>query len=310
MELDEKNKIIFEHLLANARFSLKDLAKILKITKAAVMKRIDSLEKNEFIMRYDAIINWQKLPFIKKVYFVKVQDRDEFERRMKSIPSVFSIISLNGLYNYQVWCFFNNKDQQDNFEMILNHFKNIGIRVDKLVFPRVSFFGFPLKLQLPKIVESEIHLNKIDVTLMKYMAQGHGRDSFYEISKSLKIPYDSVHYHGKNLLRAGYFQSIVAQPGVNKLTLQTTCLLIKCDDVKSSQELFHILQKTQNILSVALIDRNRVMVHFLSQTHQFYRETLSKIINFLPFDKINDVLISHWDRVVLNNRYPLEYLLE
>ena len=80
MDLDEKNKVLFEHLLAYARFSIKDLAKVLDVSKATVIKRIKFLEENKYISRYDAIINWQKLPFIKKVYFFKVSgDAKKFE---------------------------------------------------------------------------------------------------------------------------------------------------------------------------------------------------------------------------------------
>src|SRR3989344_5477647 len=116
MDLDEKNKIIFEHLLVNARTQISDLARILKITKPAVMKRIRFLEEQEYIMRYDAIINWQKLPFIKKTYFVKVENTNQFEKQIIAQKSVLSLIQLSGLYNYQVWCFFKNKNQEKEFE--------------------------------------------------------------------------------------------------------------------------------------------------------------------------------------------------
>src|SRR3989344_4802947 len=188
MDLDYENKVIFEHLLANARFSLKDLAKILKISKSAIIKRLKFLEENEYILRYDAIINWQKLPFIKKVYFVKTSyNIKEFEKIMLSHNSVFSLIILSGLYNYQVWCFFRTKKQQIEFEKSINNLDYLDININKLIFPRVTFFDVPQQLSLSKIQDKMLKISKIDVAIMKYMAQGHGRDSFYQMSRVLKL---------------------------------------------------------------------------------------------------------------------------
>jgi len=310
MDLDASNKVIFEHLLANARFSVKDLAQVLKVSKATIIKRLKFLEEKEYILRYDAIINWQKLPFIKKVYFVKVNgELEEFEKKIVAQNSVFSLIALSGLYNYQVWCFFKTRKQQLEFEKLLGSFSYEEVNVKELIFPRVTFFDTPLQISIPKIQDSEIRITKIDVAIMKYMAQGHGRDSFYEISKMLKIPYDSVHYHGKNLIRAGYFLAIVAQPGANKFTLQTTALVIHCLNEKSTHNLYQALQHTPHVISNSLANGNIVMIHFLSQTHVEYRETLSKILSLIPKDNIKNVLITHWDKVILNNRYPLEYFI-
>lgn len=309
MDLDDKNKIIFETLLVNARAQIKDIAKIIKVTKAAVIKRIRFLEENEYIMRYDAIINWQKLPFIKKTYFIKIEDKEHFENQMIEQKSVFSLIGLSGLYNYQVWCFFKNKKQKIMFEKIISKYEFTDIEINSLLFPRVTFFNLPLEIAMPKIIDKELNISKIDVALMKHMAQGHGRESFYEMSKILKIPYDSAHYHGKNLIRAGYFLATVAQPGTNKFTLQTTSLLIECFNQSTAQQLYEKLKNIAYIRSEA-IGKTKVMVHFFSQTHLEYRKTLAEIFSIIPRTSIKKSLITHWDKIILNNRYPLEYFLE
>src|SRR3989344_7077701 len=259
MELDKRNQSLFEHLLANARYSIKDLAEILKITKAGVIKRLRFLENNGYIMRYDAIINWQKLPFIKKVYFIKsnIPEKD-LEKELTSQTPVFSLISQHGLYNYQIWCFFKTKKQSLEFEKILRNFDYESIDVNELVFPRVSFFDMPIKFPSQRFEEKKVSLSQIDISIMKHMANGHGRESFFEMSRKLKIPYDSVHYHAKNILNSGYFMAIIAQPGTNKLTLQTTCLLIKCKTRKSAENLYTKLKSIKHILSDAIGKENKV----------------------------------------------------
>src|SRR3989338_4962952 len=142
-------------------------------SEATVVNRIRKLETDGYISRYDAIINWQKMPFIKKVYIIK----------------------LDGLYNYQVWCFFKTKKQLSQFNKEINDHQIIDIEINELIFPKVTFFDVPIKLHIQNMRRDNSKLGKIDIAIMKYMAQGHGRDSLYEISKAIKIPYDSVHYH-------------------------------------------------------------------------------------------------------------------
>lgn len=310
MELDNKNKFLFEHLLAYARFSVKDLAKALKVSKATIIKRLTFLENEAFISRYDAIVNWQKINLIKKVYFVKVFGGVEnFEREIKKNAPVFSLIKLSGLYNYQVWCFFKNTNQQKEFEARIKKFAYKHIRLSQLVFPRVSFFDIPIKIPFPKINDSDLKLGKIDIAIMKHMAQGNARQSLFEMSKTLNLPYDTVHYHAKNLMKAGYFLSLIAQPGENQFTLQTTSLFIQCNSKASTKKLFDLLHKTPKVISVGFSADNKVLVHFLSQTHLAYRKTLDDILSLILRKEIKSILLTHWNKILLNNRYPLEFLL-
>ena len=56
--LDDKDKIIFEYLIQNCRISISKLSKLTKLTKPTVLYRIDKLEKEGMIKKYDAILNY------------------------------------------------------------------------------------------------------------------------------------------------------------------------------------------------------------------------------------------------------------
>ena len=245
------------------------------------------------------------------VYFFKIdKNHDKFEKLMISQKPVFSVLSLNGLYNYYVWCFFKTKKQQNEFERLLKKFEYVDFKIKNLVLPKVTFFDVPIKIPLPETKNVEIKMDKIDVAIIKYVAQGHGRDSLYEISEAIKKKYDSVNYHGKKIINSDYFSAIIAQPGTSKFTIQVTCLVVSCSDKNSSSDLYKQAQKIPHVQSDAICEKDKVIIHFLSQTHVQYRETLSKILDAIPREKIKDVLISHWDKIILNNRYPLEYFLK
>ncbi len=311
MQLDEINENIFEHLLHYARFSAADISKVVKLSKVAVTKRIQYLLSEQYISRFDAIINWQKLPFTKKVYFLRYNSEysTEFERKITSEEAVFSLIKLVGMYNYQIWCFFKNKAQQKSFEKMLKDYDSIDFEVDELFFPKVSFFNKPVKIPMPEIHDKLLNLKKIDIKILKRLAEGHGRDSIYDISEAIGEKYDSVQYHFKNLLNAGYFESIVAQPGESKFTLQTTGLIIELLSKDSMQIIMKKINNLPKILSVASGKKNRIMIHFTSITHEEYRETLHKIFALCRNDVKSVPVFAYWDKAILNNRYPLQYLL-
>ena len=312
MRLDETNKIIFEHLLHYARFSAADLAKVVKLSKVAVTKRISYLLEEHFISRFDAIINWQKLPFIKKVYFVQNHSEHtlEFERNIRTEEAAFSLVKLIGMYNYQIWCFFKDKSQQKTFERALKNYDFFDFEVIELIFPKVSFFNEQIKILISESPEKQITLKKIDIKLLKYLAHGHGRDSFYAISEAIGEKYDSVKYHFRNLLSAGYFESIIAQPGESQFTLQTTSLIIEFLKKKDISLLMRKLSTLSKTISIASGKKNRIMIHFMSITHKEYREALDKIFTLCKNEvKCSPVLV-YWDKPIFNNRYPLEYLIK
>ncbi len=307
--LDEKNQIIYEYLLADARFPIKKLAAITSSSKASIINRIEKLEKQGYISRYDAIINWQKLPFIKKVYHIKVENEEESSKFFEKQEPVFSIIGLAGLYNLQVWCFFKTKKQNLEFEKLIKGSDYISVDIERLEFPRVSFFNKPVKLPLPKIKDRRLYLDKIDVRIIKYLSSGSARDSLLKISEKLKIPYDTVHYRFKRLLSSGYFLRLVAQPGENAFTLQTTVLYIRTEKNIDLERLYQTISKVDQIISIAKTKDNGLLIHFNSLTFEGYQNKLNEIFSTEKREKLSLVLLSHWKKILLNNRYPLEFLL-
>lgn len=63
MDIDDKDKMIIEILMRNARTSLAEIAEILKISDVAVSKRIKKLEENGIIKGYTAIVDPIKLGY-------------------------------------------------------------------------------------------------------------------------------------------------------------------------------------------------------------------------------------------------------
>jgi len=307
--LDEKNKILYEHLLVNARFPIKKLAQAINSSQATVINRINYLKEKGYISRYDAIINWQKLSLIKNIYHFKINNLEEIEFFENQKP-VFSIISLAGLYNLQVWCFFKTKKQCTEFEKLIKHLKYIKSEIEILEFPSVSIFNKQIKIPLKKIKDKSLKLDKIDIDLIKYLAQGRARDSLLKIGNKLNIPYDKVNYRFKRLERAGYFSRLIAQPGECDLTLQTTVLCIKPNKKINLDELYNNISSINQIVSIAKTKEDTILIHFNSLNFTEYKSKLNEILSIENRNDLEIIFISHWNKIHLNNRYPLEFLLK
>lgn len=307
--LDNKDEIIYEHLLHDARYPVKKLAEIIHSSKATVINRIKKLEKDGYISSYDAIINWQKLPFIKKVYHIKLDKiREEYDL-LKGQKCVFSIIQTAGLYKLQVWCFFKTRGQCSEFERLIKKYDYIEVEIEKLEFPKVSFFNKKIKTISKNIKDQTLKLDKIDIKLMEHLALGGARDSLIKMGDKLKIPYDTAHYRFNRLLKAGYFSRLVAQPGKNPFTLQTTIILLRYSKEVNADKIYDKLSSIEQIISLAKANDNSILIHFNSLNFQQYQNKLDELCSLSDPKKTDVILISHWKDILLNNRYPLEFLI-
>jgi len=309
--LDQKNQVLFEHLLAYARFPVKQLARLIHSSEATVVNRIRQLEQKGFIARYDAIINWQKLPFIKKIYHFRLNPTEEsacIAFLLKEQP-VFSIIRTAGFANLQAWCFFASEKQCHDFEKAIRSFAYDCYDIAYLEILRSSFFNLPLQLKVPPIREQTLSLKPIDISIMKWLAAGNARASLLEVSKKLKLPYDAVHYHATNLLKSGYFSQLIAQPGESAFTLQTTALVIKLKTPGLEKKLYPEFARCAKIRSLAYSKTNELIIHFFSLNFSEYQKKLNQLLSIPDRKEILTVSSCHWTRVIINNRYPLEYFL-
>jgi DNA-binding Lrp family transcriptional regulator len=310
MRFDEKNKLLIEHLFAHARFQVKDLAKALKTTQASVIRRIQFLEENDYISRYDAIVDWQNVDLIKKVYFVAVEKNNiDFESEVKKHKPVFSIFRLAGFHTHQIWCFFKSQQQVSEFESYLANYPYESINVIKHIVPKTSYFNMTLKLPIPKPSRKPFTIDEIDVKIMKQLANNHARDSLRKISIDLGINYDKVHHRGRKILQTGLFQAFIAQPGSSFSNVQMTNLVIKCSSNEQAKKLFDKLLKTRRVSGQTLGKNSIVFSLFLSMGYVEYKQNLLEILSLIPREEIKNVSISHWDGIVMNNRYPFEFLI-
>ncbi len=296
-DLDEKDQSILEHLFKDARLSTNKLAKLVNLTQPAVFNRLKKMERDGFISRYDSLVNWQMLPFTKKVYFCDLSSEDE--KKISEKKECYVLIKLYGTFTHMIWCFFKTKKQEKEFEKLLPR-KRESIEIEKVFIKGLSLFNtHHSELNIEKKYES-IQITEKDVKVMKALSEGGARKSLKELSNETGLNIDQVWYHKKRLIEAGYFEHFVVQPGIDKFFLSVSNLFIKTKKkIRLDQfpRVFNHFETTDGIGCV-----------FYSKNIKDYLETLDKIYNLLKGEEKEILLFTNKEYITIN-RYPFEFLL-
>ncbi len=100
---------ILEILEENDRVTPAEIAVMLGLTEAQVKKEIEALEKARVILKYRAVVNWEKTDVerVSALIDVKVTPQrevgfDEVARRIYRFPEVKSVYLMSGAYDLSV----------------------------------------------------------------------------------------------------------------------------------------------------------------------------------------------------------------
>ena len=106
MVLDEIDMQILKTLQKNAKLTTKELADVVHLTPTPVFERLKRLEKQDYIKKYVAVLNPEKLNQSLRV-FCKVKLKqinreiaEAFVRRIMRIPEVTECYNTSGAYDY------------------------------------------------------------------------------------------------------------------------------------------------------------------------------------------------------------------
>ena len=122
--LDEIDLQILRTLQRNAKLTTKELAEAVHLTPTPVFERQKRLERRDYIKKYVAILNPEKLGqnllvFVKvKLKQINHEIANAFERRIKRLPEVIECYNTSGQYDYLLKV--RARDMQQYQEFVLN----------------------------------------------------------------------------------------------------------------------------------------------------------------------------------------------
>ncbi len=109
MEINEKEIEILEILEEDGKTSIEDISDMLDLNKKEVKEIIDDLEKNDYIKKYKAVINWEKIK--KELVYASINLNVELSReggydkiaeRIAGFPEIETIRLISGEHDLRV----------------------------------------------------------------------------------------------------------------------------------------------------------------------------------------------------------------
>lgn len=292
--IDEKDKIIIAHLMADCRISTTKLAKITNLSQPSIVYRIKNLEKKEYIDRYDVLLDYNKFHPLRLDNFmitVAKQKRKSFENHCISNKNIMNVFNCTHKYNYSV-TIYSTKNDINKFENYLKkekfkytHFENI-----KSSYPTFSIFNIPIKINQPKYTKDIIKLDKNDIKILETLSQGGAKDSILDISIKTNISHDIVLYRYKKLKKAGYLPLFLAQINLKKFHLNYTILLFETINIPL-EECLKKINHIKKTVWFGQINENKYIMTIIFKDYEEYNKILNQI--YETFDEKLTKLESH-----------------
>ena len=296
-----KDKELIDYLHDYCRYSTKQLSKALHLPQQTISYKIKRLEEQDYIRRYDTVLNWNVIPLIKVIYYYK---DNSLLSELEKEQCVHNLHEHIGTYSMSSWCFFKTNDELVEFENKYPYDKKIV--VDKVLSSKPTIFGTDIKLKKPLMSEKQMRLDEIDVKLIKHLSNGNARDSILKISKDLGISYDVVHYRLKNLIRNEYFTRLIPQLGDGLGGLKMTKIIISFDKV--TLDIVRRIEGLDFSTTGAYSDKE-IYTFIISTDFEDYLDKLHKLHKSVNNEQIKSEAL-HWKKMHVLNRYPLEYIIE
>lgn len=289
--LDQKDKIILEALMQNCRITTTKLAKITKLSQPSIVYRIKRLEEENYIEKYDAIIDLNLLSKKFTYFFISItNNKEQFEQKITKEKQFESLFRLAHKYNYYVSGYFTQKELKDFLQYSHKH----NIEYKKYQWKAMHVTNYSI-FRLPLTIEKKIHTKKIktintkkpilfdntDTKLINILHNGAGRDSIPTLAKKANITYDLAIYRFKKIKK--YFPLFFAQPGTKKFGIQVDILHIKTryECTKKILKALNTIQKTMHLVELG---NNEYFTQILTRTFKEYKDTLDKINDYLRDD--------------------------
>ena len=310
-KLDKKNKIILAHLMTNCRTPTTKLAKISNLSQPSIVYRIKNLEKNNFISKYDVLLNYNKFPLKFNVFMITIPQKKEkeFEKYCQTNKNIMSAVKCINNYNYSLTTFTTKKEINKIITYLEKeklHYTNFN--EIKSYFQTLTIFDIPIKIKKTNHNNETIKLDKNDIKILETLSNGGAKDSILKISKKTKIPIDIVLYRYKKLKKANYLKNYIAQINPTKFHLNYTIILFKTKNITQNQSLNKIKNLKKSIW-IGQINENEYLITIVFKDYKEYLEILNKIYNNFEnkITKLETFPIKNW---IFLNRINLTQILK
>src|SRR3989344_968032 len=116
-KIDELDKKILNLLLEDSRSSYRKISRILKVSPATIMNRINNLNK-DIIKKYSVLLDYEKIGYeIEVIIELRISKGEliEVEKKIATHPNVVAVYDITGDYDAVIITKFKNRKTMDSF---------------------------------------------------------------------------------------------------------------------------------------------------------------------------------------------------
>ena len=308
--LDEKDKLILEYLMNDCRITTTKLAKLTKLSQPSIVYRIKKLEDENYILKYDALIDFDKMPIPMYQFYIRIPNdfKKEFENWCIQNKNIMSLIKFISKYNYGITSLLNDKELL-NLEKYLKK-NNIAYekhKVHKNIYMPFSIYNLLPPAQLNLKTTPGYKLDDTDIRIIEYLVDSGAKDSVKQIAQKTKLSVELITYRLKKLKKYQYFRLFLAQPNPEKFHITYSALYIKTKNI-TTEELANKIHSINKTSILGEMDNNTYFATTIMTDIKDYKQTLNQIYEILGDNllELNDMMINGW---VFINRLNLKDML-
>ena len=262
-KLDLKDRKILYELDRNCRQSNNSIARIVGLSKTAVMNRISNMEKQGLIKGYSAVINSGNLGFYNFRIYINLQNLDlekenEIIEFLKRKEIVTWITSMEGLYNLGIRVFTKNINEMNNLwdELMQKYVNYFNQRLIVLNIRTINFFRSYLLENLKEVYdiisESKGEIKKLDNIenqIIKILSE-NAKTPIIDIAKKTKSTPKTIISKIKKLEKEKIilFYRVILNTGIINLKHFKLSIMTFNTTEKTLNDFYNFIRKYPNII--------------------------------------------------------------
>lgn len=261
IELDQIDKNILFELDRNARRSIKDIAKILKLKRDTAAYRVKQLEQNKIITGYYTVIDYSKLGYILVRLYIKFQDTTlEIEQSMIndliSSKSNFTVYKTEGDWDIALGFLVKSLDEFNNYYLTFKenykkfiHSQNTTIFLDYIHYFRNYLVEDKLKDYSSYSIgkSQKIDFDSTDIQILKLIA-ANAKINLLDLAKKLNLTSMAISYRIKQLEKKKVILGYRALIDYSKFGYEYYKIDLDIEDTTKLKQLQSFAKQHPNIL--------------------------------------------------------------
>jgi len=327
IKLDKKDLLILETLLENSRTTLTVLSRITKLSKTAVLNRLQVLEKENIIQGYSTVISIHNLDYKMITLMIKTKmtltEKEAFTQHLKNINFLNQIITpYSSEWDFIVRIYSKNTKHTDKIITKITEFGKIS-NLELLYLNEWYLKGrnnFFTSLDLKKHYKKEdpsFHklfqkkktknkYDKKDLEILQHLSH-NSRISFMELGKKVNLSPDAISYRMKKLIQGDVIAGFSIMLNTYALGFTPYLLSLQIHNRLNTDKIINFILKSTKTTGVLHYNNSwNLQAYVLVKNPSELKEIEESLLKQFG-ESINDYKITQLKEQVYFDYFPEEF---